>query len=71
MLISGERHLRLVLSEYVDHYNGHRPHGRCSRTRPQCSCQDFCGPDGMSAEPGRVSARASRSVTRIVTPSLR
>ena len=24
MLITGERHLRLVLSEYVDHYNGHR-----------------------------------------------
>ena len=26
MLIAGERHLRLVLSEYVDHYNVHRPH---------------------------------------------
>ena len=26
MLITGERHLWLVLSEYVDHYNGHRPH---------------------------------------------
>ena len=26
MLITGERHLRLVLSEYVDHYNVHRPH---------------------------------------------
>ena len=26
MLITGERHLRLVLSEYVDHYNCHRPH---------------------------------------------
>jgi putative transposase len=25
MLVTGERHLRLVLSEYVDHYNGHRP----------------------------------------------
>ena len=24
MLITGERHLRLVLEEYVDHYNGHR-----------------------------------------------
>ena len=44
MLITGERHLRLVLSEYVDHYNQHRPHrallqsppaGRCSRTRQQ------------------------------------
>ena len=26
MLITGERHLRLVLSEYIDHYNTHRPH---------------------------------------------
>ncbi len=26
MLVTGERHLRLVLGEYVDHYNTHRPH---------------------------------------------
>ncbi|MEV6160225.1 integrase core domain-containing protein [Nonomuraea sp. NPDC052129] len=26
MLIYGERHLRSVLDEYIDHYNGHRPH---------------------------------------------
>jgi putative transposase len=26
MLITGERHLRLVLSEYADHYHVHRPH---------------------------------------------
>jgi putative transposase len=26
MLITGERHMRLVLSEYTDHYDGHRPH---------------------------------------------
>ena len=26
MLITGERHLRLVLGEYVDHDNVHRPH---------------------------------------------
>jgi putative transposase len=26
MLIIGERHLRLVLREYVEHYNVHRPH---------------------------------------------
>jgi putative transposase len=24
MLITGERHLRLVLGEYIDHYNQHR-----------------------------------------------
>ncbi len=26
MLIAGEGHLRLMLGEYVDHYNSHRPH---------------------------------------------
>jgi len=26
VLIYGERHLRSVLGEYADHYNGHRPH---------------------------------------------
>jgi putative transposase len=41
ILITGERHLRLVLSEYVDHYNTHRPHRTLQqhppggRARPQ------------------------------------
>jgi putative transposase len=26
MLVVGERHLRLVIREYVDHYNRGRPH---------------------------------------------
>ena len=26
MLITGERHLRLVLGEYIDHFDTHRPH---------------------------------------------
>jgi putative transposase len=33
MLITGERRLRLVLSEYVDHFNVHRPH-RTLRQNP-------------------------------------
>jgi putative transposase len=41
MLITGERHLRLVLSEYVDHYNVHRPH-RTLGQRP---------PDGRECPP--------------------
>jgi putative transposase len=32
MLIAGERHLRLVLDEYIDHYDTHRPH----RALQQC-----------------------------------
>jgi putative transposase len=33
MLTIGERHLRLVLGEYTDHYEGHRPH-RAPRQNP-------------------------------------
>ena len=33
MLISGERHLRLVLAQYAAHYNGQRPH-RSRQLRP-------------------------------------
>jgi putative transposase len=34
MLITSERHLRLVLSEYVDHYNVHRPHRALQQSPP-------------------------------------
>jgi putative transposase len=38
MLITGERHLRLVLGEYADHYNSHRPHRMLQQNRPQDAC---------------------------------
>jgi putative transposase len=41
MLITGERHLRLVLGEYADHYNSHRSH-RALRQYP---------PDGRAHPP--------------------
>ena len=34
MLVTGERHLRLVLGEYADHYNLHRPHRALQQGRP-------------------------------------
>jgi putative transposase len=34
MLIISEQHLRLVLSEYAGHDNGHRPHRTLQQTRP-------------------------------------
>ena len=34
ILITSERHLRLVLTEYVDHYNMHRPHRTLQQNPP-------------------------------------
>jgi putative transposase len=34
MLITGERHLRLVLGEYADHDNSHRPHRTLQQNPP-------------------------------------
>jgi len=34
MLITGERHLRLVLTDYTDHYNQHRPHRALQQVPP-------------------------------------
>jgi putative transposase len=34
MLIVGCRRLRWVLAEYVDHYNGHRPHRALAQAPP-------------------------------------
>jgi hypothetical protein len=44
MLITGERHLRLVLGEYTDHYNGHRLH-RTLQQKP---------PDGRQHPPAEM-----------------
>jgi putative transposase len=34
MLITGERHLRLLPGEYADHYNLHRPHRALQQAPP-------------------------------------
>ena len=34
MLITSERHLRLVLGEYIDHYNVHRLHRTLCQSPP-------------------------------------
>jgi putative transposase len=35
MLIFSQRHLRVVLTEYIRHYNGRRPHRACDLRPPQ------------------------------------
>ena len=55
MLVTSERHLRLVLSEYVDHYNGHRPHRALQQTPPA----------GRAHPPGEVTGIRIRRRDRL------
>jgi putative transposase len=47
MLITGPRHLRLVLSEYADHYNVHRPHRTLQQSPPAGRAYSLAGVTGM------------------------
>jgi transposase InsO family protein len=50
MLITGERHLRLVLGEYADHYNLHRPHRALQQAPPAPGANArFCAGTGSVA----------------------
>jgi putative transposase len=53
MLILGCWQLRSVLAEYVDHYNGHRPHRALGQAPPLESSEPV-----VLAPPGRVVRRA-------------
>jgi putative transposase len=44
ILILGERHLALVLREYVIHYNGYRPHQSRQQRPPNTETQPAPGP---------------------------
>jgi transposase InsO family protein len=52
MLIFGGRQLRSVLAEYVDHYNGHRPHRALGQAPPLEPSEPI-----VLAPPGRVVRR--------------
>src|SRR5437899_12377492 len=44
MLIFGERHLQLVLRQYIDHYNRQRPHLALDLRPPQPAAAPGSGP---------------------------
>ena len=52
MLITGERHLRLVLGEYADHYNAHRPHRALQQSPPAGPASACSGNKCPGSAPG-------------------
>ena len=68
MLITGGRHLQLVLGEYADHYNTHRPH-RTLHQNPPAGRQ---GPPAAGADlPGSAAGPARRPDPRILPGRIR
>ena len=55
LLILGEQHLRDVLDEYAQHYNGHRPTRRCSKDL-RCSKLATSPPSPPGSSAGGSSA---------------
>ena len=47
MLVAGERHLRLILGEYADHYNLHRPHRSLQQEPPAGRAHPSADATGM------------------------
>ena len=63
MLIFGERHLRVVMTEYEAHYNGRRPHRSRNSARPGPITLSPTSPgSGSSADP--FSAASSTNTSR-------
>jgi transposase InsO family protein len=50
LLILNEAHLKRVLAEFMEHYNGHRPHRALSLTPPD-------GPGGLSRTGGALGVQ--------------
>jgi hypothetical protein len=46
MLITGERRLRMVLTEYAAHFNTHRPHQALAQRAPNPTPSGVYRPDG-------------------------
>ena len=71
ILILGERHLALVLREYVTHYNGHRPHQSRQQRPPDMRDAARPGRGRPAIRPPKTRRRGSdqRISPRRVTPA--
>ena len=76
LLITGPRHLDVVLREYVQHYNAHRPHRSLHQHPPAGGTPPRSGqPSGRYDETGSAASSTStcrsRDVTRFSAPTRR
>ncbi len=58
MLILGRRHLEVVLADYVEHYNSHRPHPSLGQRSPS-------GPDTTPLVTGDIGRARLRRADRM------
>ncbi|MGW7695926.1 integrase core domain-containing protein [Streptomyces asiaticus] len=58
ILITGEPHLRLVISEYAEHYNRHRPHRSLRQRAPDRLT------DAIDSTASSTNTHRSHSVTQ-------
>ena len=56
MLIAGERHLWMVVADYVEHYNTHRPHRALQQDPPAGRAQPPADVTGTRVLRGTDSA---------------
>ena len=74
LLITGPRHLDIVLCEFVQHFNMHRPHRSLDQRPPQAAPRHVLGwPSACSDETGSAASSTStcrsHEVTRFSAPT--
>jgi hypothetical protein len=67
VLITAPRHLHVVLREYIEHYNGHRPHRSLHQRGPRAVVRPLGRSSGRSAPTGSAASYTSTSRSHDMT----
>jgi putative transposase len=67
ILIAGQRHLRVILKEYVTHYNQHRPHRARNLSPPRATNTPHTPDPGDPGDPGRRTIQRRRILGGLIS----